>query len=103
VEALDHLLRYLSGTSGLGNLLRGFDHLQLIAYFDSDWASCPMSRRSVTGYVVLLDHSPISCKSKKQSTVARSLAEAEYRAMAQAAAKITWLVSLLKKLRVTQL
>jgi len=77
--------------------------LQLTAYSDSDWASCPMSRRSVTGYVVLLNNSPISWKSKKQSTVARSFAEAEYRAMAQAAAEVTWLASLLKDLGVSHI
>jgi len=103
MAALDHLLRYISGSSGQGILLRGADSLKLTAYSDSDWASCPISRRSVTGYIVLLDKSPISWKSKKQSTVARSSAEAEYRAMAQAAAEITWLVSLLQKLGVSQL
>jgi len=50
-----------------------------------------------------LDKYPISWKYKKQSTVARSSVEAEYRAMAQAAAKITWLVSPLKQLGVAQL
>ena len=103
MTALHHLLRYLFGTSGQGVLLKGLDQLQLLAYLDSNWASCPTSRRSVTGYLVLFNHSPISWKSKKQSTVARSSAEAEYRAMAQAAAEITWLVSLLKELGVTHL
>ena len=65
MEALEHLLRCISGTSGQGILLQGVDSLQLAAYSDSDWASCPISRRSVTGYVVLLDKSPISWKSKK--------------------------------------
>ena len=65
MAALDHLLRYLSGTSGQGILLKGLDSLHLTAYSDSDWASCPTTRRSVTGYVVLLDKSPISWKSKK--------------------------------------
>ena len=103
MAALEHLLKCISGTSGQGILLRGIDSLQLTAYSDSDWASCPMSRRSVTGYVVLLNNSPISWKSKKQSTVARSSAEAEYRAMAQAAAEVTWLVSLLKALGVSHI
>ena len=66
MAALDHLLRYISGTVGQGILLKGTDSLQLTAYSDSDWASCPTSRRSVTGFVVLLDKSPISWKSKKQ-------------------------------------
>jgi len=103
MAALDHLLRYISGTAGQGILLRGTDSLQLTAYSDSDWASCPTSRRSVTGFVVLLDKSPISWKSKKQGTIGRSSAEAEYRAMAQAAAEVTWLVNLLQELGVSNL
>jgi len=42
-STLDHLLRYISGTSGQGILLSGLDSLQLHAYSDSDWASCPIS------------------------------------------------------------
>jgi len=60
LAALHHLLRYISGTSGQGILLKGLDQLQLTAYSNSNWASCPMSRRSMTGYVVPLNHSPIS-------------------------------------------
>jgi len=60
MAVLDHLLSYISGTSGQGILLKGIDSLKLSAFSDSDWASCPMSRRSVTGYIILLDQSPIS-------------------------------------------
>ena len=55
-----------------------------------------MTRRSTTGYCVLLGNSPISWKTKKQSVVARSTAEAKYRSMAMAACEITWLSALLK-------
>jgi len=101
--ALEHTLRYLQGTAGQGILLRADGPLLLKAFSDSDWASCPNSRRSVTGYIVLMGSSPISWKSKKQPTVSKSSAEAEYRAMSQAAVEVTWLVRLLSELGVPQL
>ena len=102
-EALHHVLRYLAGSLGQGILLAATDQLTLKAYSDSDWASCPDTRRSVTGYVMLLGSSPISWKSKKQATVSKSFSEAEYRAMSAAASEITWLVRLLQELGVPAL
>ena len=77
--------------------------MSIQAYSDSDWGACPFSRRSTTGYIILFGCSPISWKSKKQSTVSRSSSEAEYRAMSQAAAEITWLVRLLEEIGVHSL
>lgn len=87
-DALRHTLNYVASTSGQGILLLATDQLSLRAFSDSDWASCLDSRRSVTGYLMLLGSSPISWKSKKQHTVSKSSAEAEYRAMSSAAAEI---------------
>ncbi|XP_076894922.1 uncharacterized protein LOC143547361 [Bidens hawaiensis] len=70
------------------------------AYVDSDWAKCLSSRRSVTVFCVLLGNSLVSWKSKKQLTVSRSSAEAEYRSMCAAAGEIIWLVNLLAELKV---
>ncbi|KAL8097768.1 hypothetical protein AgCh_030767 [Apium graveolens] len=103
LQALHHVLHYVHSTAGQGILLQGSSQLTLQAFSDSDWASCPNTRRSVTGYLVLLGNSPISWKSKKQSTVSRSSSEAEYRTMAAVASEITWLVRLPAELGITDL
>ncbi|CAM8948767.1 unnamed protein product [Rhodiola kirilowii] len=92
------VVRYLKSSPGQGILLRTDSYLVLSAYCDADWASCPVSRRSLTAYFVFLGGFPISWKTKKQATVSRSSAEAEYRAIASATCEIIWLKGLLRSL-----
>lgn len=82
------MVRYLKGTVGQGILLSATAPFTLTAYSDADWGACPTTRRSLTGYCVTLGSSLISWKAKKQSTVSRSTAEAEYRAMADVCCEI---------------
>lgn len=98
MQTAKRVLRYLVGNPNQGILLASSSAAQVTAYCDSDWASCAASRKSTSGFCLLLGDSPISWKSKKQSVVARSTAEAEYRAMALTACEITWLSTLLKDL-----
>lgn len=83
---------------GHGTLLHADSLLCLVAYYDSDWASCPVTWRSVTRYIVFLSSSPISWNTKKQHTISRSSAEAEYQSMAFTLCEIKWLSQLLRDL-----
>ena len=72
----------------------------LTCWCDSDTANCPNTRISVPGFEVKFGDSLVSWKSKKQYTVFRSSAEAEYRSMASAVSEITWLLGLFTELGV---
>ncbi|XP_047270440.1 uncharacterized mitochondrial protein AtMg00810-like [Capsicum annuum] len=89
LEVTYRVVRYLKGLVGQGVWLRPQTNTDLVCWCDLDWATCPNTRRSVTGYVVQFGGSLISWKSKKQYTVSRSSTEAEYRSMASAVADLT--------------
>ncbi|GKD90505.1 ribonuclease H-like domain-containing protein, partial [Tanacetum coccineum] len=88
---------------GSGIQINKVGNLKLRAYADSDWARCPATRKSVSGYCVFLGSSLITWKSKKQSTLSRSSAEAEYRSMASATCEVIWLSNLLGDMGVKNL
>nr|XP_040246192.1 uncharacterized mitochondrial protein AtMg00810-like [Aegilops tauschii subsp. strangulata] len=82
----------------LGLSLQASSSMDLTAYSDADWAGCPDTRRSTSGYCVYLGPSLISWSSKRQPVVSRSSAEAEYRAVANVVAECSWLRQLLHEL-----
>ncbi|KAG9442665.1 hypothetical protein H6P81_018519 [Aristolochia fimbriata] len=99
-SAVKRILRYLKGTLTHDIIIQPSSELGVDVYIDADWGSCPNDRRSITGFCAFLGGSLIFWASKKQPTVARSSAEAEYRALAIAAAELTWILQLFKELGV---
>lgn len=89
--AVKHILRYLNGTRNYGLLYSSEETNNLTGYSDADWAGDLNDRKSTSGYLFKMSGAAISWKSKKQTCVALSTAEAEYMALASAAQEAVWL------------
>lgn len=101
------VLRYLKGTKeycityNFGpkpNLLT--PELKPTLYSDSDFASDVTTRRSVSGYVLMIGGGPVCWQSKQQKSVSTSTTEAEYMALCEAAKQAVWVTRLLEELHV---
>ena len=95
---LKRVLCYVKGTTHLGLHLHRTPMPTLTAYTDADWAGCPDTRRSTSGFCIFLGDSLVSWSAKRQTVVSRSSAEAENRGVANAVAECTWLRQLLREL-----
>ncbi|XP_068304424.1 uncharacterized mitochondrial protein AtMg00810-like [Pyrus communis] len=95
--AVKRILRYLKATFSHGLIYRPED-ATLTAYSDADYAGNPDTRHSTGGFCIYLGSNLVSWSSKKQKTVSRSSAEAEYRQLAYTAAELSWLRSLYRDL-----
>jgi hypothetical protein len=98
LTVVKRILRYLQGTLDDGLLLCCASTSYFNVCTDADWADCPDTHRSTSGYAVFLGDNHISWYSKRQHTVSRSSAEAEYRVVANDVAEACWLHQLLVEL-----
>ncbi|GJW12478.1 ribonuclease H-like domain-containing protein [Tanacetum coccineum] len=97
-SALKRILRYVKGTLDYGLQLFSSSTTNLVANSDADWAGCPTTRRSTLGYCVFLGNNLLSWSSKRQPTLSRSSAEAEYCGVTNVVAETCWLRNLLREL-----
>lgn len=72
--------------------------MSFAAFLDADWVGDALDCRSTGGYCMYLGPNLVSWSAKKQVIVALSSSEAEYKALANAAAEVVWLLQLFKDL-----
>jgi hypothetical protein len=89
LTAMKRILHYLQGKPDYGLLLRRSSGSNLIVYTNADWAGCPNTHRSTSGYAVFLGDNLVSWSAKQQTVISRFSAEAEYRAIANGVAEAT--------------
>ncbi|GKA57250.1 ribonuclease H-like domain-containing protein [Tanacetum coccineum] len=97
-SVLKRILRYVRGTLDHGLQLFSSSDTSLVAYLDANWAGCPTTRRSTSGYCVFLGNNLLSWSTKRQPTLSHSSVEAEYRGIANVVAETCWLRNLLCEL-----
>ncbi|XP_055908638.1 uncharacterized protein LOC129943317 [Eupeodes corollae] len=98
ITAVKRIIRYVKGTRLLGICFKSNNKLIVSCFSDADYGGDTETRRSTSGFVFLLGHSPISWSSQRQQCVALSTMEAEYIAGANAVKEIVWLLRLMNDL-----
>jgi histone deacetylase 1/2 len=99
-QALKKVLRYVKGTAAYRLVFRPIKEWKLVAYVDSDWATDEKTRRSVTGFVILLAGCVVAYRSRSQRNRAMSSVEAEFLALSELAKELQWWYSMLSELGV---
>jgi hypothetical protein len=92
------ILRFLKHTLRSDLDIQSSLSMMISAFYDADWAVCVDDRKSTGGFVVFLGSNLILWCAKKQKTVSRSSTKVEYKAMANATAKIMWVQAVLQEL-----
>ncbi|GJX66363.1 ribonuclease H-like domain-containing protein [Tanacetum coccineum] len=77
LSALKRILRYVQGTLNYGLQLFSSSTTDLVAYSDADWAGCPTTRRSTSGYCVFLGNNLLFWSAKRQPTLSRFSSKCE--------------------------
>ena len=96
------ILRYLNGPPGQEVWMGCNESSEVVGYCDAEWASDRVDRRSTTGYNTFIGGNLVTWKTKKQTLVSCSSAEAEYGAMLKLTNELVWIKGILKDLGIEQ-
>jgi hypothetical protein len=95
-DALLNVIRYVASTADRG-ITYGKSDTPIEIWCDANFAACPDTRRSVTGWVVVCFGGAIAWESCKQPTTAASTMDAEYQACGAATREALSLRKLLRE------
>ena len=94
MHAAEHVLSYLHGTWNqmIQYSRDSHENLNVLwGWVDADWAGDTDTRRSHTGYILMMNAGPISEKSQRQNIVSLSTSEAEFVVAIQAGQEAIYL------------
>ena len=92
------ILKYLKRKPGRGLLFENHGHSRIEAYTHADWAGSITDRRCKSNYSTVIGGNLMTWRTKMQTVVARSSAEAEFRAVAHGICELLWRKNLLEDL-----
>ena len=90
-ESALRVLRYLSGSAGLGLLYKRGESKDLWGYVDASHTSCPDTGKGRTAYVFMSGGAPVSWASKRVGSDSLSSCETEYMGLTLAAQEASYL------------
>jgi len=96
--AAKHVLRYLKGTVEYGMSYDADQEISLQGYTDADWVGSVTHRKSTSGCCFNLGSAVTSWLNRNHSSVALSIAKAEYIATCSVNGEAVWLRKLLTRL-----
>jgi hypothetical protein len=88
--ALEHVIRYLRGTTTYGLHYTGYPNV-LEGYSDANWISDANEIKATSGYIFTIGGGAVSWRSRKQTILTKYTMEAELVALEMATSEAEWL------------
>ncbi len=93
-----YICHYSLGTSNYALIFDSKSDGGIIAYTDSEWASDPVTQKSITGYLVKMANGVFCWNSRVQKSITLSSTEAEYMSLCDTSRQLVWIHSFLSEL-----